>query len=311
MSDGAVEEDWSSFNQSSVTNGSSCAPVDRSADIFFTAVHGLVFLVGLPLNGFVLAFFFCQGHRKAPGSIAVYLKNLAVADFLLCLCLPFRIADYARSSVNIHLLNCNFGGSVLFLNVYASIMFMCYIAASRYVKVVQPLGTHILQKVTASHLVSTVTWVFLLAITSAFVITTLLKQKPSSSSNLVECEVWSSVLYDTVYAGSTILFLTVLVFLLFCYYKISRRVSLAQRGQPASSCSTKLAKSRRKMLVLVSVFCFCFIPYHLVLLPRELLWDCPRGRFFYYATEITIMMSVLNVCLDPLIYFHLCKQFRA
>uniref|UniRef100_G3PW82 G-protein coupled receptors family 1 profile domain-containing protein n=1 Tax=Gasterosteus aculeatus TaxID=69293 RepID=G3PW82_GASAC len=309
MTDGAVEDGPSSFNQSSVTNGSTCVPVDRSADIFFMAVHGLVFLVGLPLNGFILAFFFCRGHRRAPGSLAVYLKNLAVADFWLCLCLPLRMANYNRRYATIHLLNCNLGASVLFLNVYASIVFTGYIAIIRYLKVVQPLGTHILQRVMASHLVSTVTWGFLLGVTSAFT-SSFLKQKSSPSSNLVECQGLSSVLYEIVYACSTILFLTVLVFLLFCYYNISRRVSLAQRGQPPSSCSTKLAKSRRKMLALVSVFCFCFVPYHLLLLPKHYLWSCSWGKFFYYATEISIMMSVLNVCLDPLIYFYLCKRFR-
>lgn len=91
----------------------------------------------------------------------------------------------------------------------------------------------------------------------------------------------------------------------------SRRVSLAQQGEPASSSCKKLAKSHRNMLVSVSVFCFCFVPYHLVRLPNAFLWrHCSWSKVFYYLMQLTIVLSVLNVCLDPLIYFIFCKAFR-
>lgn len=61
----------------------------------------------------------------------VYLKNLAAADFLLCLSLPLRISHYASRSAAIHLLYCNLGASIFYINMYASILFMGYIAANR------------------------------------------------------------------------------------------------------------------------------------------------------------------------------------
>ncbi|KAM6942368.1 P2Y purinoceptor 14-like [Lycodopsis pacificus] len=318
MSDQEGEEVPSSFNRSSVTNqtnddGLACDHVYRSAYLFFVTVHSLVFLVGLPLNGFIVKFYFCRAQQKASSSIAVYLKNLAAADFLLCLCLPIRIAKYASDSPTVHSINCNFATAVLFLNTYASIMFMGYIAANRYLKVVRPLGTHILQTVRAAHIISTATWVFFLAVTNAFVILSFHGQR-SFASGLVRCEGSSngqfSSLYKITHTCSTVMFLSVLVSLVFFYYSTARQVSLAQQRQPASPSSTKLAKSRRNMLVLVSVFCFCFVPYHLVLLPKAFRWSCSWSKFLHYATEVTIVMSVLNVCLDPIIYFILSKKFR-
>ncbi|XP_054459730.1 P2Y purinoceptor 14-like [Anoplopoma fimbria] len=316
MSDRAREE----VNQSSVTNqrdddgSATCDQVDSPAYLFFMMVHSLVFLVGLLLNGFIVKFYFCRAQQKqASSSIRVYLKNLAAADFLLCLCLPIRIANYASSSATIHSVNCNFGTASLFFNMYASIMFMGYIAANRYLKVVRPLGTHILQSVRAAHIISTATWVFLLAWSSAFAILSFRTQKPFSSI-LMRCEGYYNGrftwLYKITHTCSTVTFLSVLVSLVFFYYSIFRRVSLVRQRQPASSGSKTLAKSRRNMLVLLSVFCFCFVPYHLVLLPKAFLWRCSWGRFLHYVMEVTIVMSVLNVCLDPLIYFILCKKFR-
>uniref|UniRef100_A0A3Q3G5F3 G-protein coupled receptors family 1 profile domain-containing protein n=1 Tax=Kryptolebias marmoratus TaxID=37003 RepID=A0A3Q3G5F3_KRYMA len=66
------------------------------------------------------------------------------------------------------------------------------------------------------------------------------------------------------------------------------------------------------MLVLVSVFCVCFIPYHLVRLPYAFIKNllCLSSSWFFYLKELTIVVSLLNVCLDPLIYFIFCKAFR-
>lgn len=78
-----------------------------------------------------MKFYFCRAHHRVSSSLTVYLKNLTAADFLLCLSLPIRITNYANASVTIHVLYCSIGASALFLNMYASILFMGYIAANR------------------------------------------------------------------------------------------------------------------------------------------------------------------------------------
>ncbi|XP_074468135.1 P2Y purinoceptor 12-like [Sebastes fasciatus] len=124
-------------NRSSVlnlTNGSStshCDHVDKSAHVCFLLVYTLMFLVGLLLNGFTLKVYFCGAQQPASSSVTVYMKNLAAADFLISLCLPLRIANYASSSVAVRRLYCNFGASAFYLNMYASILFMGFIAANR------------------------------------------------------------------------------------------------------------------------------------------------------------------------------------
>lgn len=87
--------------------------------------------MGLFLNGFTLRVYFCQNHQQPSSSVTIYLKNLAAADFLISLCLPIRITNYASSSVFLRQVYCNFGASAFYLNMYASILFMGYIAANR------------------------------------------------------------------------------------------------------------------------------------------------------------------------------------
>ncbi|XP_041797015.1 P2Y purinoceptor 14-like isoform X2 [Chelmon rostratus] len=290
-------------NQTNICNSTHCDQVDTSAHVFFMVVYCLMFLVGLFLNGFTLKVYFCRAQQQA-SSCVTYLKNLAAADFLISLCLPIRIINYASSSVPVRQVYCNFGASAFYLNMY--------------LKIVHPLGTHILQTVRTAQIISMVTWVFLLSMTITYIILSVFTQETLASvPDTVSCDVLHSkqvkLLYKVIHTCSAAIFLLVLVSLVFFYYSTSRRLSLAQQKQPASSSSKKLAKSRRNMLVLVSVFCVCFVPYHLVRLPYAFLSSMHGAwsQAFFYLKELTIMVSVLNVCLDPLIYFIFCKAFRA
>ncbi|XP_076738716.1 P2Y purinoceptor 14-like [Maylandia zebra] len=291
-----------------------CDLVVPSVNPFFMLVYSLLFLVGLLLNGFILKFYISQTQQQASRSLMVYLQNLTAADFLLCLCLPLRIIHYASNSAILHILHCSIGATSLYLNMYTSILFMGYIAVNRYLTIIHPSGTHILQTVRTAHIVSTVTWVFLLAPTIAYNIMFFITHKPFTSDRCYCGPLFStsfSILHKAFQISCTIIFLLVFICLVFFYYSISRRVLQAQQRQLASSGSEKLVKSRRNMLVLVSIFCVCFVPYHLARLPYAFLWDTNTvGRLLYYLKEAAAMVSVFNVCLDPLVYFYLCKTFR-
>ncbi|MED6245386.1 hypothetical protein ATANTOWER_002437 [Ataeniobius toweri] len=114
------------------TNQTLCDPVSTSSLPTFIFLYSLVFLVGLILNSFTLWFQFCRAQKTISKSWMVYLKNLIATDFLLCLTLPLRIADYADRSVTVHLFYCTFGAPIFYLNMYTSILLMGYIATSRY-----------------------------------------------------------------------------------------------------------------------------------------------------------------------------------
>uniref|UniRef100_A0A3Q4IA16 G-protein coupled receptors family 1 profile domain-containing protein n=1 Tax=Neolamprologus brichardi TaxID=32507 RepID=A0A3Q4IA16_NEOBR len=273
--------------------------------------------VGLLLNGFILKFYIGQAQQQASNSLMVYLKNLTAADFLLCLSLPLRIAHCGSKSLIIRRLYCSFGASTVYVNIYASIIFIYLLSPLsslfRYLKIVHPSGTHVLQSLRTAHIISMVTWVCLLAPSITYAIVFFITQKPltftpSHCGALFSASI--SLFFKILQTICTIIFLLVSIFLVFFYYSTSRRVLQAQQRQLASSGSEKLVKSRRNMLVLVSIFCVCFVPFHLVRLPYAfLLNSCSVGPVLFYLKEAATMLSVFNVCLDPLVYFFLCVCF--
>ncbi|KAL0961653.1 hypothetical protein UPYG_G00353340 [Umbra pygmaea] len=146
----------------------SCGLMEVSGHPFFTVTYSLVFLVGLVLNSITVQVYFCQVKRPR-SSVTVYLRNLAASDFLLSLCLPLRIANYATHNSDLmRYVYCSFGATTFYLNMYASILFMDYIAANRYLKIVRPLETHTLQTVRAARYVSIATWAILLTLSSVY-----------------------------------------------------------------------------------------------------------------------------------------------
>ncbi|XP_043976257.1 P2Y purinoceptor 14-like [Gambusia affinis] len=298
----------SSIHDSSVQN-MTCNSAVKSGESVLAVVYSLLFLVGISLNSFTL-WFHCHGARgRASKSWMIYLKHLTAADFLLCATLPLRIIYYTSSSFNIHLLYCSVGAPLLFLNIAASILFMGYIAANRYMKIFYSTGTHFLMTPKASHIISITTWVVLLTMAIAPYCILMLINEHHDEHRMCAHLIIGPVktLHTVIHAVACIFFLLVLFSLVFFYYSISRRV---HQVHLASSNSKKLVRSRRNMLVLVSVFCFCFVPCHIIRLPyMKLQGHC--SVVLYYLKEVTVLLSASNICLDPLIYVFHCKEFRA
>lgn len=124
-----------------------------------------------------------------------------------------------------------------------------------------------------------------------------------------------SMVYKIIHCVSALIFVVVLVSLILFYWATVRRLQHAQPPGQTQRCHHKLSKSKRNMQVLVVVFCVCFVPYHLVRLPyaflKPLLQGCgTTAKSLYIIKEITVLLSVLNAFVDPLIYFVFCKKFR-
>ncbi|KAK7881942.1 hypothetical protein WMY93_028116 [Mugilogobius chulae] len=161
-----------------------------------------VLQAGLVLNIFSLRVHFCSRSRLH-SSVSVFLKNLSASDLLLILSLPIRIAHYASgpalsstssalSSTSpahvLHRFYCSVGATFFYLNMYASIFFMGYIAANRYLKIVRPLQPHPLQTYRGSRLVSALTWVVLWVLAGVYVGVSLLSSRSHAPQRSHSCD---------------------------------------------------------------------------------------------------------------------------
>lgn len=189
----------------------------------------------------------------------------------------------------------------------------------RYLKITRPLATHALQMVRTARHISISTWLSLLAMASIYLVVFL--QTSWSNDKNTEgfgCESLHSakvkLVYKITHSVSMLLFIFVLVSLILFYWGTLKKIRQVQLSTQTNSNNQKFKKSKRNMLVLVVIFCVCFVPYHLVRLPYAFInphLKDSTAQAFYILKELSVLLSVLNACLDPLIYFIFCKAFRA
>ncbi|XP_078420396.1 P2Y purinoceptor 14-like [Cetorhinus maximus] len=281
--------------------------------IFTITAYSLVCVVGIILNSLAFWVYFC--HVPNRNSIIIYLKNLVVADFLLVLSLPIRIVGERNlGSTILRIIYCNFTTCIFYLNMYSSILFLGYIAATRYLKIVKPLKIYAFQRPKSAKIVSIGTWCVLLSLGVSYVYLTW--KKPAQNSTKETCLGFRSGTgihwHIFLHVGGTFLFLCVLMGLCFFYFQTAKRLDKS----PSPSSLKKQAKAKNNILILLTVFLVCFVPYHIarlayILSQINVIIGCFWKKTLYHFKESAIVLSTLNACFDPVIYFLFCKAFRS
>ncbi|XP_041032198.1 P2Y purinoceptor 14 [Carcharodon carcharias] len=305
-----------SIEISSSTNSSDNIVCQFSSDGFITftiIAYSLICVVGIILNSLAFWVYFC--HVPNSNSIIIYLKNLVVADFLLVLSLPIKIIGGNKvSSITLRKTYCNFVTCIFYLNMYSSILFLGYVAATRYLKIVKPFKIHSFQTLKSARIVSIGTWCVLLSLGVSYMF--LSGKKPAQNSTKETCLGFRSGMgihwHIFLHAGGTFLFLCVLIGLCFFYFQTAKRLDKS----PSPSSLKKQAKAKNNILILLTVFLVCFVPYHIARLPYILsqinvITGCFWKKTLYHFKESAVVLSTLNACLDPVIYFLFCKAFRS
>ncbi len=80
------------------------------------------------------------------------------------------------------------------------------------------------------------------------------------------------------------------------------------------------AQSRKKRVIIKTflvpaIFTLCFLPYHAVRIPYVLaqlsvIGDLHSQQLLHLLNESTLLLSALNSCLDPIIYYFLSSAYR-
>lgn len=240
-----------------MTNVSSFCPLPNQKLVVTVLPPILIIemIVGLPGNILALWIFCFQLKTWRPSTL--FLFNLALADFLLLVSVPFRIDNLLREE------NWVFGGPWCRINLFmlavnrsASIAFMFAVAVDRYFKVVHP--HHRINHVTSvqASWIAGLIWMVVIALRVPLLATDLHKQSNISSI----CRSFDSYkvkpmgikIHEVVYVAE---FFLPLLGLLFCSVRIT--CVLCQRQMAKNK---QVQRAIRTVGVIVAVFIICFMP---------------------------------------------------
>uniref|UniRef100_A0A4W3HDA7 Probable G-protein coupled receptor 34 n=1 Tax=Callorhinchus milii TaxID=7868 RepID=A0A4W3HDA7_CALMI len=287
-----------------------CIIRDHFLSTVLPIIYSLICVVGLASNSLALWVFF-RIQRK-PTSISVYMKNLAIADLLLCLCLPFRIAYHiGEYKWMVKCYFCKIIGASFYSSMYISILFLGLISLDRYLKITKPLKQFRIHTVPWSSAVSKFVWVGVLACMLPFVISSFNSSTQEKCFHYKEQTMTSGLMNLVAIA---IIYILSLLFLV-SYAKISIKLYNISQGKAKQQIKKVSTRAIMKTFIVLAIYMVCFMPYHIVRVPYVLsqikvISSCEWKQTLHIANELVLCLSALNSCLDPIIYFFLSNSFR-
>lgn len=312
--------------------------------VLFPAAYGIIFILGLLANIYVLFILRCLREAKAMGEIRIYMANLTIADLLFVCALPFWIGYYSRLGNWVYAdFMCRLTGSLFFINTYCSILFLGAISVNRYWAVTRPLDAASSDHRRRGIIVCVVIWM----LTVSMAIPYLASPGTNTDENKVtrcfegyqnqtdsQKKIVAATHFTIIGLFIFVFFLVVVCNLLIARALLSQSPPQADfRSETMISKKSNMASSSKKprgvkrralqmLLAVVGVFVLCFLPHHVIQGPWTLAvlqieqgwghmeWSQKTRQALNDAHQITLLLMGLNCILDPIVYCFATRKFR-
>ncbi|XP_028818403.1 atypical chemokine receptor 4b [Denticeps clupeoides] len=288
------------------------------AGLFLPMVYALALVVGLAGNSLVVVVYLAQKRLRTLTD--VYILNLAFADLLLLLTLPFWAAD-AVNGWEIGVAACKLTSALYATNFNCGMLLLACISVDRY----RALTAH--QRSLASGPAQSSphrqrVFICLLVWLTASVLglpDMVFSTVTQHSGGRKACHaVYPSHMAQAAKASLELLevslaFLLPFVVMLVCYGQVGRVLSQAAS---AGVRGVRRWKAFRVLVVVVGVFLLTQLPYNVVKLVRAmdiiymLVQDCEVSKSLDRATQVTESLALTHCCLNPMLYAFVGSSFR-
>ncbi|XP_004580414.2 melanin-concentrating hormone receptor 2 [Ochotona princeps] len=282
-------------------------------DVFILpSVIGIICLTGLVGNILIVLTIIRSRKKTIPD---IYICNLAVADLVHIIGMPFLIHQWAQGGEWV------FGGllctvitSLDTCNQFACSAIMTVMSIDRYLALVQPFRLMSWRTRCKTIRINLGLWAasFILAL-PVWVYSKVIKFKDGVESCAFDLTSPDDVLWYTLYLTITTFFFP-LPLILVCYILILRYTwEMYQQNKDAKCYNSSVPKQRvmkltKMVLVLVAVFILSAAPYHVIQLVN-LQMEQPTLAF-YVGYYLSICLSYASSSINPFLYILLSGNFR-
>ncbi|XP_066134451.1 somatostatin receptor type 5 [Saccopteryx bilineata] len=281
------------------------APSPGARAVVVPVLYLLVCAVGL--GGNLLVIYVVLRHAKMKTVTNIYILNLAVADVLLMLGLPFLATQNAVSYWPFGPVLCRLVMTLDGINQFTSIFCLTVMSVDRYLAVVHPIRSTRWRRPRVARLASAAVWAFSLLMSLPLVVFADI-QEGWDTCNLSWPEpvgLWGAIF---IIYTSVLGFFGPLLVICLCYLLIVVKVK-ASGMRVGSTRRRSERKVTRMVVVVVLVFVGCWLPFFIInivnlaiVLPEE---PAAAGAYFF-----VVILSYANSCANPVLYGFLSDNFR-
>ncbi|XP_027630566.1 C-C chemokine receptor type 7 isoform X1 [Tupaia chinensis] len=270
---------------------------------FLPVMYSIICFIGLMGNGLVVLTYVYFKRLKTMTD--TYLLNLAMADILFLLTLPFWAYSAAKSWIfGVHFCKLIFG--IYKMSFFSGMLLLLCISIDRYVAIVQAVSAH--RHRARVLLISKLSCVGIWMLAMMLSIPELLYSGTQRSSN--EQALRCSLITERVEALITIQvaqmvigFLVPLLAMSFCYLVIIRTLLQARNFERN--------KAIKVIIAVVVVFIVFQLPYNGVVLAQTVSNStCELSKQLNIAYDVTYSLACVRCCINPFLYAFIGVKFR-
>uniref|UniRef100_H3D993 G-protein coupled receptors family 1 profile domain-containing protein n=1 Tax=Tetraodon nigroviridis TaxID=99883 RepID=H3D993_TETNG len=281
-------------------------PFQGSSALLTAVTYLTVFAVGL--SGNTLAIYVVLRYAGMKTVTNIYILNLAIADELYIIGLPFLTAQNVLSYWPFGSFLCRVVMTADSMNQFTSIFCLTVMSIDRYLAVVHPIRSTNWRHPRVAKVVSAAVWAVSFVVVLPVVVFSDV-QETFNSCNMIWPEpknLWSTafILYT-----ATLGFFGPLLIICLCYLLIIIKVKSS--GERVGV--TKRRRSERKVtqmvVVIVVVFVLCWLPFFIinmvnlvVIIPES---STTAGIYFF-----AVVLSYANSCANPVLYGFLSDNLK-
>lgn len=310
---------FSSNVSTDVYEGSACC-VPGLERFIVPAIFSVVVLLGCLGNTLVIIVVF-KNKDHFRNTTNLFILNLAIADMLfLIFCVPFHAIIYTLNDWPFGEFMCKFVHLVQFSSMMASIFTLVAMSLDRYLAVGHPIRTKHLRTPWIALLVSVLTWTFAIGIAIPWpIVYTVRVYNNHGPQEMAYCaDDWGEmaphkstyhlILFIFAYALPLIAIFVLSVLMIQQLWAVHGPASEGPRHRQSLQAKRKVT---RLIIVVVLVFCVCWLPSHI-----SWLWTSywphtvPHTYAFYIWRIASHVLSYANSSMNPVIYAFLSSQFR-
>uniref|UniRef100_A0A8C6UGR2 G-protein coupled receptors family 1 profile domain-containing protein n=1 Tax=Neogobius melanostomus TaxID=47308 RepID=A0A8C6UGR2_9GOBI len=268
-----------------------------------------IFILAIPGN--VLVGWVIRTSQQALTPSDIYLFHLTIADGLMALTIPFSAVAVIRGWLFGNFM-CKLVSLIFDTNFYTSILFLACISIDRYLVIVHASESFKSRQRMCSQMLCAGVWALgcALALPALFSDAT----RPSNDSDWMLCndnfDIGNASKWRIAIRGFRHIFgfLLPLGVMVTCYSITIARL-LRTRG-------FQKHRAMKVIIIVVVVFLFCWLPYHLSMIVDTLLradlisYDCARRTSVSIALGVTNSLALLHSCINPVLYAFVGEKFR-
>lgn len=320
---GVYADDDVKFNRSAhvwVRNVTNIRPrISEEALLFLTgpvstvlipSFYTLVCLISVPINICAVLAFARRIRPKKPA--AIYMLNLACADLLFALLLPFKISyHFGGNDWIFGALMCRVVTAAFYWNMYCSVLLIACISVDRLLAVVYPIDSLAWRRPRNATIACAAMWILSFAGSVPLVLseqTYHLKELDVTTCHDVQSShelIWRYRIYFITLCCA--LFFLPLLVTVVSYVRVIWSLSRVPRGVPGRS--RRRTRAVVMALTVLVMFVLCFTPTNCLLLAHYLQFnegversqEAPDSSYAVYL--VFMCLGSLNCLLDPLVYY--------